>query len=544
MYRDQLTQNRSRELISDFLDEFLDQRGWWAARAAWVGDAGMIIDPWRVAANSPAALDPLRHHVHPVDPVDPGSERYPEPVTLPVDAVPCTRGVLDDLTAVGVRELVVVDVAGVGPFDLRLVFAVDPAQGLGADGIEALRTGAALLPTLIRQEGERDALRLGALRDPLTGLLNRAGLDELAARSTGGQLVRAVLYLDLDGFKEVNDAHGHGAGDAVLVDTAQRLAAQVRPTDLVARLGGDEFVIVAEGVIDEPSVVALAQRIVGAVSHDLSLESGAVVGVAASAGIAIWPEGEPLAGVIAVADELMYEAKRIGGGIAMQDPTGRILVRDPLGGDAPPEQVERGRAPVVARRITALDSGATWGAHMLLRGELCTVAAATAADEVLTALTGLALDEAPAVMALEPRGRGWAREGVLADLIAAVRDRNPACSLIVLCDGMPSTIELRLTVEELGALGAVDVGLGGVGAASGGDLRMVAQMLPTLLVLDHEATANLARTRPAGIVAQLAAALGDVVGTPLLVVDPPAEVDAAQLGAWGVRLVSRAVSPT
>ena len=540
MYRDRLTQNRSRELVAGFLDDFLAQRGWWAARAAWVDERDMVIDPWRVSSAAPSALDPLRRHTDPVDPVDPGAERYPEPAIVPVSAVRCTRALVDDFAAAGVDELIVVDVAGVGPFDLRLVFAVDAAQRRSPDGIEALRTGAALLPTLIRQEGERDALRLGALRDALTGLLNRPGLDELAAQRPNGSFLRAVIYLDLDGFKAVNDAHGHGAGDEVLVGTAQRLVAQVRPHDLVARLGGDEFVIVAEQVLDETSVVSLSQRIIGAVSHDLVLESGAVVAVAASAGVALWPEGEPLEAIIATADGLMYEAKRIGGGIAMHDGAGRILVRDPLDGRAVPEEVERGRAPVRALPLDPLGDAVEGGAHVVLRGELCTVAADEAAETVLDALRPI--DRArPADLVIEPRGRGWARDGVLADLVAAIRDRRPASRLTLLVDAQPSAIELRLAAEELRALGLASVALGGVGAVHGGDLRMIAQVSPTLISLDHEAVLNLTRTSPAGLVARLAAALAQTVAAPLLVVEPPVEVSDDTLRAWGASAVARAL---
>ena len=538
MYRDRLTQNRSRELVAAFLDDFLAQRGWWAARAAWVDERGMVIDPWRVSPAAPAALDPLRRHTDPLDPIDPGAERYPEPVIVPVSDVRCTRALVDDFSAAGVDELIVADVAGVGPFDLRLVFAVDAAQRRSPDGIEALRTGAALLPTLIRQEGERDALRLGALRDALTGLLNRPGLDELAAQRPSGSFLRAVIYLDLDGFKAVNDAHGHGAGDEVLVGTAQRLVAQVRPHDLVARLGGDEFVIVAEQVLDETSVVSMSQRIIGAVSHDLVLESGAVVAVAASAGVALWPEGEPLEAIIATADGLMYEAKRIGGGIAMQDGAGRILVRDPLDGRAVPEEVERGRAPVRALPLDPLGDAVEGGAHVVLRGELCTVAADEAAETVLDALRSI--DRArPAALVLEPRGRGWARDGVLADLVAAIRERRPASRLTLLVDAQPSAIELRLAAEELRALGQVSVALGGVGAVHGGDLRMIAQVSPTLISLDHEAVLNLTRTSPAGLVARLAAALAQTVDAPLLVVEPPDDISDDTLRAWGASAVAR-----
>ncbi len=540
MYRDRLTQNRSRELVADFLDDFIQRGGWWAARAAWVNESGMVIDPWRVSAEAPPALDELREHVHPVDPIDPGDERYPEPCLVPIFDVRCTRGVLGALSMGGVTELIVFDVAGIGPFDLRLVFAVDPALGSPLDGIEALRSGAALLPTLIRQESERDALRLDALRDPLTGLLNRAGLDELATGPVAAPMLRAVLYLDLDGFKKVNDAHGHAAGDEVLVETARRLAAQVRPSDLVARLGGDEFVIVAQSVLDESSVVSLSQRIVGAVSHDVVLASGVAVTVEASAGVTVWDDAVPLESVIATADELMYEAKRIGGGIASQDVTGRIVVRDPLGGDAAPEEVERGRASVRALRVDDLRGGGEWGALVVLRGELCTVAPAVAATEVLAGIESLSLGRAQPALIIEPRGRGWARDGVLADLFAALRERLPSCSITVLIDATPSSLELWLAIDELRASEATDVALGGLGSAAAGDLRMIAQVMPSVLSLDREAVLNLPRTRPAGVVATLTAALGSVTAAPLLVIEPPAVVTDDQLREWGVGLIARA----
>ncbi len=371
MYRDLLRQSRSRELVDDFLDQFVARHGWWAARAAWVSDAGMLVDPWRVSESAPAGLDLMRHQQLPAEPIDPGEARFPDPMLVPVGDVRCTRGVAAALEGEGVDRLVVVDVAGMLEFDVRLVFAA-PSDAVAAPGVlEALRTGAALLPTVIRQDVERDELRLSALRDPLTGLLNRSGLDELAARVDAGPDIRAVIYIDLDGFKEVNDAYGHAAGDEVLVGTAQRLARQVRPTDLVARLGGDEFVVLATSVLDELAAVSLAQRLVAALSLDTVVAGGAVASVAASAGVAVWTADAPFDEAVTAADALMYEAKRIGGGIAMQDATGRILVRDPYGGDAAPEEVERGRAPVRVQPVRDLRGPGLWGAHVLLRGELC-----------------------------------------------------------------------------------------------------------------------------------------------------------------------------
>ncbi len=537
MYRDALRQNRSRELVAEFLDRFLERHGWWAARAGWVTADGMRLDRWRLAAAAPTSLASLAAAAAaPAAPIDAGTARFPEPTLMPVDQVHCTREVAADLAEAGVGELVVVDVAGLADFDVRLVLAAPPGRIEWSTELEALRTGAQLLPTLLRQEVERGELRLGALRDPLTGLLNRAGLDELAGGLPPSTEMRAVIYLDLDGFKAVNDAHGHAAGDALLVDTAQRLARQVRPTDLVARVGGDEFVVVATAVLDEPSVVALAQRLVAALASDTIVDSGAMVSVGASAGIAVWEAGSPFRDVAAAADALMYEAKRIGGGVAVQDATGRILVRDPLGLAAGVEELERGRAPLRLERVVDLNSGRDWAVHVLLRGELCSSPVDETVVLVDAAVSALAPAEHPHRLVIEPRGRGWSREGLLLELLERFRQRFPAAELLLMVDAHPATVELRLIAEEVRARLGVDIVLGGIGASSGGDLRTIAQTAPAVLALDREAVLNLERTRPAGITARLAAALAAAVGATLLVADPPEGLDAARLASWGCTL--------
>jgi diguanylate cyclase (GGDEF)-like protein len=536
LYRDLLRQSRSRELVDDFLDGFIARHGWWAARAAWVSEAGMLVDPWRVGSDAPAGLEALRHQQRPVLPIDPGETRFVDPQQVPVPEVRCTRGVAGALEEAGVDELVVVDVAGMLDFDVRLVFAAPPGAATTPGVIEALRTGAALLPTVIRQDVERDELRLGALRDPLTALLNRAGLDELAARVGPGPAVRAVIYLDLDGFKEVNDAHGHAAGDEVLINTAKRLARQLRPTDLVARLGGDEFVVLAASVLDELAAVSLAQRLVAAISHDTLVASGAVASVSASAGVAIWGPDAAFDETVAGADALMYEAKRIGGGIAVQDATGRILVRDPYASGAPPEEVDRGRAPVRARAVSALVEGDTWGVHVLLRGELCSVPLEQTVALVDEAVVAAAPGVVPARLIFEPRGRGWSRDGLLLDLVTRLVHRYSASQVLVMVDSQPASTELRLLVDEVRARLGVGLVLGGVGSSSGGDVRLIAQTAPSVLALDHEAVLNLQRSQPAGIAATLGAAIATAIGAPLLVVDPPARLDSALLASWGVSL--------
>ncbi|MCW2499074.1 MAG: hypothetical protein JWN87_750 [Frankiales bacterium] len=150
-----------------------------------------------------------------------------------------------------------------------------------------------------------------AVRDPLTGLANRILMEErlrsvLSRDARSGQTT-AVLFLDLDGFKAVNDVHGHAVGDQVLRTVADRLAAVVRPSDTIARLGGDEFVVLVEGATQDAvdSLVKRLQTAVGEPIATLDLEVGVSIGVALSHG------GESDAGtLLGLADKDMYAVKR------------------------------------------------------------------------------------------------------------------------------------------------------------------------------------------------------------------------------------------
>lgn len=151
-------------------------------------------------------------------------------------------------------------------------------------------------------------LSFQAAHDPLTGLANRAALtdvlDNAPARTT-------VLYLDLDGFKSVNDTAGHAAGDTILREVARRLAAAVRDEDTVARLGGDEFAVVLPGA-GADDAVRLAQRLLRDVCIPVEHE-GRWYSVGTSIGIADTGRGAP-ATLLWAADTAMYQAKHLGRG--------------------------------------------------------------------------------------------------------------------------------------------------------------------------------------------------------------------------------------
>jgi len=165
------------------------------------------------------------------------------------------------------------------------------------------------------QERAQALLAFQANHDPLTGLANRAVLsDRLGDIHSSADSPVAVLYLDLDGFKQVNDALGHEAGDAVLLAVAARLSAAVRQSDLVARLGGDEFVVLCPGA-SEDEAIGLAERILTEVAAPVSYR-GELMQVAASIGIASRTDSAdaPPATLLRSADTAMYHAKRAGRG--------------------------------------------------------------------------------------------------------------------------------------------------------------------------------------------------------------------------------------
>src|ERR1700693_3531449 len=155
-----------------------------------------------------------------------------------------------------------------------------------------------------------------ALYDVLTGLPNRRLLmDRLSlaiAHARRNKLNMAVVYLDLDGFKQINDTLGHDAGDALLSMVAARLVAVVRQEDTVARLGGDEFVIVLRELRHPEGLDKLVSKVIQNVSQPYSIQ-GRSVNMTASIGVGIYPtHGEEVESLMKSADLALYEAKRTG----------------------------------------------------------------------------------------------------------------------------------------------------------------------------------------------------------------------------------------
>ncbi|MDP2273877.1 MAG: diguanylate cyclase [Archangium sp.] len=176
-----------------------------------------------------------------------------------------------------------------------------------------------LLEVRLLHEADRAhvrALELLARQDPLTGLANRRAANERVqmslahARRNRGAM--AVLYLDLDGFKAVNDTWGHGVGDLLLESVAQRMLATVRAVDTVARLGGDEFMVALFQVKSEADACQVAAKLIEAISRPHELD-GLLVRITASAGLALHPEaGDDAEALLENADHALYQAKQLG----------------------------------------------------------------------------------------------------------------------------------------------------------------------------------------------------------------------------------------
>ena len=159
-------------------------------------------------------------------------------------------------------------------------------------------------------------LQHSATHDALTGLANRQLLlatlpSALAAAKRSGKGL-AVMFIDLDGFKAVNDTHGHDAGDWVLREVAKRLSGLVRESDLVVRMGGDEFVLLLPEAGDAAAVSAVATKVLATIDRPMVYE-GHTLDISASIGLAIAPQdGRDADALLQVADQAMYRAKRAG----------------------------------------------------------------------------------------------------------------------------------------------------------------------------------------------------------------------------------------
>lgn len=224
-----------------------------------------------------------------------------------------------ELRARGVRTLILMPLTSGGKtIGLVELVALGQPRALSESQLNALEAMARLTATGLERVRLFEQLRSAADTDLVTGVHNHRYLQERlrqeVARGARSHSSLAVLLMDLDKFKQVNDRHGHADGDRVLHNVGAAIMSQVRTNDVVARYGGDEFVVVMPDTTAEQAEV-VAQRVVNAIlerRHELS--DGSHVGVGVSAGLALYPDdGRTTAQLLATADAQMYAAKRRGG---------------------------------------------------------------------------------------------------------------------------------------------------------------------------------------------------------------------------------------
>jgi len=230
----------------------------------------------------------------------------------------------DDLPACVLAWPVEVD----GNVDMVLEFFSDSLIELDDELRRLLGHVAAQLAQVRLRETMRDKTELMAFTDAVTGLPNRAGFEQLfaqnlkVAKRAGTRL--ALMFIDLDGFKRINDSLGHATGDLLLQVIGRRLVEQVRESDLTAklspdrrsiaaRLGGDEFTLVISDFANTEAVSTVARRFLDVLAEPVELGSQ-VCNIGASIGIAIYPDdGKTLSDLMRIADAAMYEAKKLPG---------------------------------------------------------------------------------------------------------------------------------------------------------------------------------------------------------------------------------------
>jgi diguanylate cyclase (GGDEF)-like protein len=197
------------------------------------------------------------------------------------------------------------------PLDGRLVWARIRASAMRQyDG--TYRGGVVFVTDVTERRALEQRLAEEARRDPLTGVANRKELFEVLSPILEQGALTAALYVDLDGFKEVNDRFGHTLGDDLLCSVAARIRGAIRAVDTVARVGGDEFVVVCRDLEGTDEAVAIGRRIREALTQPFGLNVGPV-GIDSSIGIAFGraPDADNL---LARADQALYRAKRKGRG--------------------------------------------------------------------------------------------------------------------------------------------------------------------------------------------------------------------------------------
>jgi diguanylate cyclase (GGDEF)-like protein len=205
---------------------------------------------------------------------------------------------------------------------LRLIACMrerrDPVMG----AVQRVERARELMSVVLLKAHNDKLLARAATIDDLTGLPNRVGLSRYLDQVATGSDDCVMLFVDIDGFKLINDRHGHLVGDRVLATVADRLRRAVRAEDVVTRLYGDEFIVLLRGMtgdLTSDTVKRIAERVVSMLAEPLKID-GATLNISASVGVAHLGDDRNVDRWMSCADQAMYTAKRAGGGRHHIDP--------------------------------------------------------------------------------------------------------------------------------------------------------------------------------------------------------------------------------
>ena len=529
-------------VLERFCSEVLETFGWWAARVAWVQGHALVSDGWSISPAAPPVLERLATTVGPPVELEDLTVSYPDPSVVDVGML---RWLVDRdvLAAVGARYAVVLDIPVANALGARLVFLVPSGRQLGGPATRALSTAAAVLPRVIAQDRTRRELTYRVTHDMLTGLLNREGL--LARYNSSAvdlRVQRAVLYVDLDGFKAVNDDLGHRAGDEVLVHIARQLAGRIRPTDTAVRLGGDEFLVILDGIVHEEEALRVARRLLSALCGRYAIFRTQPVDLAVSIGVALWGQGTTLHEAIDAADTLMYAAKELGGAaIAVEGPEGRRLIGPDETEGRDLDAVLAGAVHVCVTPITHQD-GRPHGLRAEVDVEVRHPSVSDLAELVLEAVGERVTGAEAGALVLVPGASLWMTDGLVLRLVVSLTAALPTVPIrIVLRDEGDAgrTVDQALLIRDALGVGLV---VGGFGRSLL-EFGLVDRVDPVGIELGRDEPAAGAPPGPAGPSSAQVAAMavaargGRSVYVPAAIAGAVAEADAASAGGGGVELL-------
>jgi diguanylate cyclase len=364
----------------------------------------------------------------------------------------------------------------------------------------------------------------------------------------------SLLFVDLDGFKEVNDGLGHAAGDEALVIVSERIDRVLRPSDRAGRLGGDEFVVLCPGLIDPDAARAVAQRIVEAISAPLALRDGMAT-ISASVGVARAGAGDTPASLIAAADAAMYRAKRARDGsiVVAADYADRAAISAER--DLVRRAIASGDVDVAYQPIVSVATGALVAFEALARvqhDELGAVAPGRLVPEIDESPLGCRLDRLVLAAACEAVA-GLGRDDIALHVnlsSASIADRGLAADMHAVTSraGLAfSRLRLELSgraLREHAQAGTAVAALRALGAqvvaddlgAGGPTLAVLARTPFDLLKLDRSLVASVDTDERARAVATAIVAFGTALGLNVIAegVERPEQLEA--LRALGCHL--------